>query len=152
MRRILEMKGLKMRLEGIAIKAKRGGPTQLVSKAEVTLADGLVGDCRGSVAFHEGSRQVTVLSQELWREATGKRPLPWHKRRANLLVSGLDRLFGPTLVGKLLVFGHGVVLEVTGECKPCARMDAIRPGLLDALVGWRGGVPCRVHKAGQLRL
>jgi len=55
---------------------------------------------------------------------------------------GLDRLvFGTRLhVGTAL-------LEVAGPCQPCERMNEIRPGLLDTLVGRRGRF-VRVVQAG----
>jgi len=31
-----------------------------------------------------------------------------------------------------------VVVEITGHCAPCARMDEVRPGLKDKLEGRRG--------------
>ena len=36
------------------------------------------------------------------------------------------------------MLGGEVILEVTGDCEPCARMDEIRPGLKDDLDGKRG--------------
>jgi MOSC domain-containing protein YiiM len=42
------------------------------------------------------------------------------------------------------------LLEVTKECEPCRQMDAIRPGLQEALRG-RRGILCRVIESGQIR-
>jgi MOSC domain-containing protein YiiM len=46
-----------------------------------------------------------------------------------------------------------LILEVTGETKPCFRMEEASPGLRNALnSGWRGGVTCRVLQGGQIRV
>jgi MOSC domain-containing protein YiiM len=73
--------------------------------------------------------------------------LDWTERRANLLVEGL-RL--PRARGAVLRIG-GIELLVTGQTFPCARMDAVHPGLLKALGrDWRGGVTCQVVTGGEL--
>ena len=73
----------------------------------------------------------------------------WTARRANLLVEGLDLL---EATGAQLRVG-GAVLEVTGETKPCGRMDQEAAGLRNTLVpGWRGGVTCRVLTGGLIRV
>ena len=40
--------------------------------------------------------------------------------------------------GQRLALGDEVVLQITGDCAPCARMDEIRPGLREELEGQRG--------------
>ncbi|HEY0635002.1 MAG TPA: MOSC domain-containing protein, partial [Gammaproteobacteria bacterium] len=73
--------------------------------------------------------------------------LPWHARRANLLVDALP-LFDTK--GALITLGDAV-LEVTGETDPCTRMEAVHRGLFSALASeWRGGVTCRVREGGLL--
>lgn len=59
------------------------------------------------------------------------------------------------LVMKALEPGQGLrigeaVLEVTGPCEPCSRMDEIRPGLQESLQGQRGWL-CRVVEGGTVR-
>jgi MOSC domain-containing protein YiiM len=51
--------------------------------------------------------------------------------------------------GQRLEFGQAV-LEVTGPCEPCERMDEIRTGLKQELYG-RRGVLCRVIEGGQIQ-
>ena len=123
---------------------------QPVRHASVTENEGIVGDCRGKGGLF-GQRQVTLTSLEQWLEACdelGVR-LPAFARRANICISGYS--FGPTDVGKKLVFLSGLILEITGETKPCSRMDEVCQGLRGALEpNWRGGVTCRVIKGGDL--
>jgi MOSC domain-containing protein YiiM len=73
-------------------------------------------------------------------------------RRANICVS--FHSFGRQDVGKKIYAGNGdVILQITGETKPCSRMDEVVPGLRKALESnWRGGVTCRVICGGDLRL
>jgi MOSC domain-containing protein YiiM len=114
---------------------------------EVSLASGVAGDHRGKAC----ERQVTVLEQEAW-EATcfelGK-SLPWTARRANLFIEGVPLR---ETRGKYLKIGD-LFLEITGETKPCQRMDEFYSGLQEKLkVSWRGGVTCRVIRPGTIYL
>ena len=56
--------------------------------------------------------------------------------RENVTVEGLK--FLEIKQGDRLQLGNDVILEVTGLCDPCARMDEIRDGLKDELDGQRG--------------
>jgi MOSC domain-containing protein YiiM len=67
--------------------------------------------------------------------------------KENITTRGLD--IRGLLEGQRIRAGRAL-LEVTGPCHPCDRMDEIRPGLKDALRGKRG-VLCRVLEAGQLQ-
>ncbi len=80
----------------------------------------------------------------------GEAALPWHVRRANLLVEGM-RL--PRDPGSVIAIGPSLRIEVTMECDPCRRMDEIRPGLRSALTpDWRGGVLGRVLNDGEIAI
>jgi len=131
------------RLLAIARKPGQDPARELLDRAEVDRVTGIDGDLRGRIR----NRQVTVLSAEAWAavcEELGV-ALDWTTRRANLLVSGLA--LDPTPGGRLAI--GTVVLEVTGETLPCARMDAQRAGLRAALkVDARGGLTCKVAQAG----
>ena len=123
---------------------------ETVAEVSISLDAGLEGDHKGA---RFPLRQVTVLSLEAWRAALddlpGRPDLPWTARRANLLVEGV-RL--PRAKGGLLAIGE-VELEVTHQTVPCRRMDEAHDGLLKALhPEWRGGVSCRVARAGTVRV
>ena len=134
-------------LRGIARRDASRTPMDLLEEAEVTLETGVAGDFRG----RPGNRQVTVLSFEAWIEACAEvgQALPWTTRRANLLLVGVDLRDS---IGARLEVGE-VVLEITGETRPCGRMDEGYQGLREALVpDWRAGATCRLLTPGRLHL
>lgn len=133
------------RLLSIARRERRRAPMQEIASGRISAEAGLEGDFKGA---KYPLRQITVLACEGWQEALaelGAPDLPWTARRANLLVGGVAL---PRAKGGLLRVGP-VLLEVTGQTYPCARMDEARPGLLKALgKTWRGGVTCRALEGG----
>lgn len=135
-----------MKLRGISIRKQTKAPMEELETGWITTDQGVEGDYRGK----PGSRQVTVLSLDAWRDACAVlgMDLPWTTRRANLLVEGVR--FGRASVGDVLQIGD-VELEIVAETEPCRRMDAAQPGLKTALrPDWRGGVCCRVRKSGRV--
>lgn len=134
-------------LLGIARRSRSREPMETAKEALVTIAAGVEGDCRGSVP----DRQVTVVSADSWRAACLDlgMEVPWTKRRANLLLGGID-LRGTE--GALIAIGD-VLLEITGENPPCRVMDIQQEGLRKALTpDWRAGVSCRVRSGGEIRV
>lgn len=140
------------RLAGIARHARPRAPMETIDAAAVTLAEGVHGDFRG--AAKPGSkrkRQVTILSAEGWGAAMADLglSLPWEQRRANLLVEGIVL---PREAGVRLRIGSALV-EITGECDPCSRMEEVAAGLKAALTpDWRGGVCTRVIEDGHIAI
>ena len=121
---------------------------------QVTLAGGLHGDFRSTLASAKGTRkrQISLIEGDSWRAAQADSgcALDWQHARRNLLVEGL-RL--PREAGARIAIGPSLVLEVTCECDPCERMDALHPGLRAALTpDWRGGVLARVIEDGHIAL
>jgi MOSC domain-containing protein YiiM len=125
---------------------------ETLDRAEVTVEQGVGGDFRGSLKPGRNKRQVTVMAAEGWRDALRDldASVPWELRRANLLVEGLGL---EETIGARIVFASGLVLEVTGECDPCSRMEEVAPGLKAVLLPrWRGGVTTRVIESGPIRV
>jgi MOSC domain-containing protein YiiM len=125
---------------------------EALDHAEVTIAEGLHGDFRGSLKPGRNKRQVTAMTVEGWRDALRElgTQVPWEQRRVNLLVEGVSL---EQSAGGRLVFDSGLVLEVTGECDPCSRMEEVAPGLKAVLLPrWRGGVTTRVIEGGLIRV
>jgi MOSC domain-containing protein YiiM len=137
-------------IAGIARHAAPRAPMEVLDRAEVSVEAGIAGDHRGRRrAGSTGKRQVTLMERRDWEAAAAQvdHCLPWQERRANLLVDGLDL---PQVPGTRLRIGD-VVLEITCECDPCQRMDALVPGLFAALLpDWRGGACTRVLVGGTI--
>ena len=137
-------------LAGIARHAFAKAPMEVVDEVAVTIEGGVQGDFRGTIRpGGNGRRQVTLMERGDWNAAMAevRRDIPWYQRRVNLLVDGLDL---PQVPGTRLRLGT-VVLEITRECDPCKRMDALAPGLCAALaIDWRGGVCTRVKAGGRI--
>ncbi len=132
-------------LLGIAVKSAKFAPMRAEEQGQLNTETGLLGDWRGK----PGKRQITVLALTDWQTACAELGIerPWTDRRANLLLADV-----PKIPGSRIALGEAV-LEVTGECDPCERMQAVHPGLFDALAkDWRGGVTCRVLQGGEIFL
>lgn len=138
-------------IAGIARHAFVRAPMEVLDRADVSVEAGIAGDHRGRrKPGGTGKRQVTLMERGDWEAATAavSRTLPWQERRANLLVDGFDV---PQVPGTRLRIGADVVLEITCECDPCQRMDALVPGLFEALLpDWRGGACTRVLAGGTI--
>ncbi len=138
------------RLEWIGLRPVHKEPVLAVTHAEVVAGRGLVGDHyihrRGAV------REVTLLR---WEDLTAvaqkldrNEPVDPCLLRRNLAISGLA--LAVTTSG-CLSFGD-VLLELTGPCSPCQRMDkALGAGGRQAMAG-KGGLTARVIRGGQLRV
>jgi MOSC domain-containing protein YiiM len=102
-------------------------------RAQMKAGRGIVGN-----ANQGGKRQVTIVSSRHWNEVTsplGATPDP-RMRRANLLVSDVD--FSDAR-GKILKIGP-IRIRIYGETRPCEQMEAVAPGLQEAMqVPWGGG-------------
>ena len=133
-------------LQGIAVRGASRAPMREVQEASVTVTDGIVEDYRGT-----GLRQVTFIDVGQWRQVVGELgvDLPWHTRRANLLVDGLDL---PATVGSRLRIGE-CLFEIHGETEPCERMNELQAGLRAGLAPeMRGGVWGKVLESGHIRV
>ena len=96
-------------------------------------------------------RGITFLASQQWRQVVRElgTDLPWHTRRANVLVDA------PTLsgwIGKTVRIGE-VQVAIKSETHPCGLMDRLHAGLKDALrPECRGGVYGRVTRGGSFRV
>jgi MOSC domain-containing protein YiiM len=107
----------------------KGTPSDPVTRATALSGEGLEGDrsCRA-----DNPRQVLVMDQETLNHL-GLKP---GQIKENITTTGLD--FSRAKVGEVFFIGDSVTLEIVGECQPCGKMDAIRPGLRERLDGRRG--------------
>ena len=135
-------------LLGIARHVRSKAPMELLDRVEVSLARGIHGDFRGAMRGKPYRRQVTLIERGDWETAQAEvgHTLGWEERRANLLVGGIDL---PQRAGMLVRIGGDVLLEITRECDPCERMEALAEGLKAALLpDWRGGACAMVREGG----
>ena len=143
------------RLGGIARHGRPRGPIEPIDAVSVSVAAGLHGDFRGAVKpGGKGRRQVSLIEAACWDLAMAElqldadKVLPWHARRANLLIEGL-RL--PREPGTIVAIGATLRIEITQECDPCSRMEELVPGLKAALLpDWRGGFLGKVLTDGDI--
>jgi MOSC domain-containing protein YiiM len=143
------------RLEAILLRPARGQTALRAPEAIAIEGRGLQGD-RSAGGRGGGKRQVTLLQAEhlpviaalLRREAVDAADL-----RRNLVVSGLNLVAARSLFADLplrLHLGAEVVLEVTGPCEPCSKLEAtFGTGAYNALRG-HGGVTARVLQGGRI--
>lgn len=135
---------------GIALRDRALGPTgPLTEVSEATAA------VNGGIEPNHNvtaKRGITFIDKDRWQAAMVELNdnLPWHTRRANVLVEGLDLA---TLIGKTIRVGDAVVVTINGETEPCELMDKLRPGLRKALEpDCRGGVYGTVLEGGMFRV
>lgn len=136
------------RLEWIGMAPEKRAPLTVVEQAEVRVGTGLEGEHHARSG--RGKRQVTLIQREhleVVRSLTGEAIGPEQLRR-NLVVSGINLFalrFARFRVGEVL-------LEGTGTCAPCSRMEQnIGVGGYNAMRG-HGGITARVIEGGTIRL
>ncbi|MBL4793102.1 MOSC domain-containing protein [Citromicrobium bathyomarinum] len=141
------------RLAGIARHSEPGGPIETLEAGEVTRGHGLKGDMRGGLKGKPYRRQISLIETEAFARASaeaGAADVRWSATRRNLLVDGFTLQRAP---GTWLRIGESCLLEITGECTPCARMDGVHPGLQAALTpDWRGGALAMVIEPGRIAI
>jgi MOSC domain-containing protein YiiM len=139
------------RIAGIARHDRPLGPMEVLDRAELVEGQGIAGDFRGTrKAGSTGQNGVVLIEAGDWAAATAEcgADVPWHERRGNLLVDGLDL---PQVPGAKLRIGREALVEITQECAPCERMEALHPGLRSALEpDWRAGARARVLRGGEV--
>jgi MOSC domain-containing protein YiiM len=126
----------------IWIKPAHRLPMKRVDEAELVAGQGIAGN-----ANQGGWRQVTVIDEESWHQATeelGKDVDP-AARRANIMIRGLD-LEGTS--GRKLVIG-GCVVHIRGENPPCRLMKEMQEPLR---ARWRAGVFGQIVQGGTIRV
>ena len=107
-------------------------PMKSVESARMTAGYGIEGD-RHAVSEGVRTKRQVLLTDE---ETLAKFGLSRGDIRENITASGID--IHSLKEGDRVALGGDAVVEITGHCAPCARMDEIRDGLRVALEGNRG--------------
>lgn len=131
---------------GLAVRTPKNGPMKEVREAVAIAGAGIEGDLPSSP-----DRGISLLSSVQWETVMQQlgADLPWHVRRANVLVDTPEL---GSLIGKTIEVGS-VQIQVMGETEPCALMDRQFQGLSRALTPHcRGGVHGQVLTDGQFKL
>ena len=138
------------RLEWIGLRSTRLGVIAIVDEAVLVVERGLQGDHK--VTGRAGTkRQVTLVQHEHLIAVAGmlhRDRVPPEQVRRNLVVSGINLL---ALKSKQFRIGEAL-LEFSGPCEPCSRMEAnLGPGGFNAMRG-HGGITAKVIEGGVIRL
>lgn len=139
------------RLEWIGRRPARRAALEALQEAEVITDRYLAGDHASPKPG--GKRQLTLIQAEHLAAVAGFLGLPAPvepgRLRRNLVVSGLNLL---ALKGRQIQIGDEVVLDVTGECHPCSRMEEeLGPGGYNAMRG-HGGLTAHIAQGGTIRV
>ena len=136
------------RVVWIGIRPQKRGDLEVVESVEATTNIGLVGDhYHGS----SGKRQVTLIQGEHLdgiASMLGKSEIDPLLLRRNIVVRGINLL---ALKDQRFRIGEAV-LETTGLCHPCSRMEQnLGDGGYNAVRG-HGGSTARVVKSGRIEV
>ena len=148
-------------LEAILLRPARGLAMRSVDEALAVPARGVEGDrsaARASASPTGGKRQVTLIQAEhlpVIAALVGWPEIAASLLRRNLVVRGLNLLAARSLFKDqplVLRLGDEVVLEISGPCEPCSKMDTVLgPGGYNAMRG-HGGVTARVLQGGHFQV
>lgn len=133
-------------VEWIGLRPAREAPVEVVDSVEAIAGGGLTGD---RYSKEGGDRQVTLIQAEhldAVASMLGRDAVDPELVRRNIVVRGVNLL---ALKDKQFELG-GAVLEYTGLCHPCSKMEtALGPGGYNALRG-HGGITARVIRSGRI--
>jgi MOSC domain-containing protein YiiM len=149
----MEMKELMEQFNGtgtvryIGIRKERRFPVTRLEAVNAIEGKGLEGDRYKS----KGARQVTLIQEEGLKAVASflkKDFIDPDLVRRNIVVSGLNLL---ALKGKRFRIGSAL-LEYSGECHPCSRMEEnLGQGGYNAMRG-HGGITARIVQSGIIRI
>jgi MOSC domain-containing protein YiiM len=136
-------------VDWIGVRPARHQAMHVVDSVMADRNHGLIGDRYAGLS---GKRQVTLIQAEHLPviESCLQHQTVIHPAvlRRNLVISGINLL---ALKDKHCRIGEAV-LQITGQCHPCSRMEqALGPGGYNAMRG-HGGVNARVIQSGLIRL
>lgn len=149
----------KGRLDNIYLRPAKGVVCVNTHQAEAIVGLGIKGDRVSDFPSRQtngSKRQVTLIQSEHLTviEAFLKKPINPILLRRNLLISGINLIATKSLFKDQLIYVEigDVILEVTGPCEPCSKMEVqFGEGAYNAIRG-HGGVTARIIKGGVLNV
>lgn len=146
-------------LDAIYLRPARNVPCVKVASTLALAGQGLMGDRTLQAPSRNplgSNRQVTLIQAEhiTVLAAFLNKPIDASWLRRNLLVSGINLLAAKSLFKDQAMQLHigDVILEITGPCEPCSKMEsALGKGAYNAMRG-HGGVNARIIVGGELKL
>ena len=133
----------------IGVRPARGEAMVALERVRAHQGSGLEGDRYSGRTTSR--RQVTLIQQEhlpVIASCAGHESVDAGALRRNIVVSGINLL---ALKGKQFRVGE-VLLEYTGPCDPCSKMEALLgPGGYNAMRG-HGGITARVLEEGEMAI
>ena len=136
------------KVEWIGIRPEKNAALQSLESVQISVAEGLSGD---HYAGKSGKRQVTLIQKEhldVVAELLGKNSIDPGLTRRNIVVSGINLL---AFRDRQFKIGE-VVLEGTGSCHPCSKMETnLGAGGYNAMRG-HGGITAKIIQGGNLKL
>ncbi|NRB65387.1 MAG: MOSC domain-containing protein [Saprospiraceae bacterium] len=131
----------------ISVRPQKNDPVQEVDTVVVDVETGIIGD---HYAGRSGKRQVTLIQAEhlpVVASILGVPKIDPATLRRNIVVSGLNVL---AMRDQKFRIGDEVVLEGTGHCHPCSKMENnLGSGGYHAMRG-HGGITARVIQGGAI--
>ena len=135
-------------VEWIGVRPARGAAMRSVDAAELVAGRGIAGDRCGNAG---GARQLTLVAAESLAAIAshlGVAAVAPEALRRNLVVRGINLV---ALKGRRFRVGDAI-LEASGECHPCSRIEAsLGSGGYNAARGL-GGITARIAVGGTVRV
>ena len=148
-------------LDAIWVRSKRRGAMHALNEAQAEIGRGVLGDHRSAslrLQPAQRTREITLIQAEhipLMAQWVGKAQLDAGLLRRNLVISGLNLLSmrSPFADARLVwQMGDEVLLQITGPCDPCSRMETLLgPGGYNAMRG-HGGLTAMLLRGGRLKV
>lgn len=130
----------------IGVRPKKRADMTVLNKVKAKFDTGLDGDRYDK----DGKRQVTLIQFEHLLAATAimKTAVRPEMVRRNIVIKGLNLL---ALKEQQFKIGS-VILETTGQCHPCSRMEQnLGAGGYNAMRG-HGGITAKIIKGGEIKI
>jgi MOSC domain-containing protein YiiM len=135
-------------VEWIGVRPARGAAVRGLEAAALVAGKGIAGDRYGNAG---GARQVTLVAAESLAAIAshlGVDAVVPEALRRNVVVRGINLV---ALKGRRFRIGEAI-LEASGECHPCSRLEAsLGTGGYNAARGL-GGITARVVEGGVVRV